>query len=298
LNDLLDDALDGVVIATPSALHAVQTRTALERGLAVFCQKPLARTRAEVEALVTLARRQDRLLAVDLSYRFVRAFETLRQFTADGGVGELRAIDLTFHNAYGPDKPWYYTRTLSGGGCVLDLGIHLADLLLRLCDGDRPTIVASQLFCDGVPWDPAGDQVEDLAFVQLELASGGTARLACSWRLPAGCDAVIGASVYGSHAGVQVRNIGGSFYDFSAERLDRGGVHLLTGPPDDWGGRAVMAWARQLAGGIRFDPACEDLIALAGVMDDIYAAAGQRTRRGVRGESGLTERRTASAGGR
>jgi predicted dehydrogenase len=276
LDALLDAPLDGVMIATPSAIHAEQTARALDHHLAVFCQKPLARNRAEVEQLVTLARRRDRLLQVDLSYRFAKAFEALRQFVQEGGVGTPHALELTFHNAYGPDKPWYYSRELSGGGCVMDLGIHLVDLLLRICGPAPPRIVASHLFSNGARWEPAAGQVEDLAYVQLEAPMGAVARIACSWRLPAGCDAVIGATVYGPCAGVRVRNVAGSFYDFVAERLDRGGIQHLVGPPDAWGGRAAVAWATQLANGPGYDPACEELIVLSGVIDDIYDAAATR----------------------
>src|SRR5690625_1290120 len=61
--------LDGVVIATPNALHAGQTLAALRAGLAVFCQKPLALNAAEARAMVDAARSADRLLDVDYSYR-------------------------------------------------------------------------------------------------------------------------------------------------------------------------------------------------------------------------------------
>jgi hypothetical protein len=67
LDDILDLGVDGVVIATPSAMHAEQSIQALERGVAVFCQKPLGRTTAEVQAVVDAARKADRLLSVDLS---------------------------------------------------------------------------------------------------------------------------------------------------------------------------------------------------------------------------------------
>jgi len=70
LDDLLDDGVGGVVIATPSAMHAEQSIRALERGAAVFCQKPLGRTAAEVRTVLQAARAADRLLSVDLSYRF------------------------------------------------------------------------------------------------------------------------------------------------------------------------------------------------------------------------------------
>src|SRR5207249_10597919 len=69
---LLAQELDGIVIATPSALHAEQTIEALTAGSAVFCQKPLGRTAAETRGVVDAARTADRLLGVDLSYRCVR----------------------------------------------------------------------------------------------------------------------------------------------------------------------------------------------------------------------------------
>ncbi len=65
--EMLERDLDGIVIATPSALHADQSIAALERGMAVFCQKPLGRNAAEAEAVVGAARQADRLLAVDFS---------------------------------------------------------------------------------------------------------------------------------------------------------------------------------------------------------------------------------------
>src|SRR5439155_22978606 len=69
LDELLGCEPDGVVIGTPSALHAGQCIRAFEAGTAVFCQKPLGRTAAEVGAVLTAAKRADRLLGVDLSYR-------------------------------------------------------------------------------------------------------------------------------------------------------------------------------------------------------------------------------------
>lgn len=66
LNKLLQLELDGLVIATPTTLHAENAVTALASGLAVFCQKQLGRTKAETERVIEAARRADRLLAVDI----------------------------------------------------------------------------------------------------------------------------------------------------------------------------------------------------------------------------------------
>jgi predicted dehydrogenase len=87
LDELAEFDLDGIVIATPSALHAEQSIWALERGLAVFCQKPLARTRAENEAVINAARETNRLLGVDLSYRHVQAVKNVREVIESGALG-------------------------------------------------------------------------------------------------------------------------------------------------------------------------------------------------------------------
>src|SRR3954471_10170544 len=137
LEELLSRELDGVVIATPSALHAEQAVAALERGLAVFCQKPLARNAEETRRVLEAARAADRLLAVDLSYRHVEALRAAHEQVAGGAIGQLHTIDLVFHNAYGPDKPWFTDPELAGGGCLIDLGTHLIDLALWLTDPDR-----------------------------------------------------------------------------------------------------------------------------------------------------------------
>jgi predicted dehydrogenase len=266
---LLEHDLDGVVIATPSALHAEQARRALALGAAVFCQKPLGRTEMEVRAAVEAAQRANRLLSVDLSYRFTEAAIRIRDLVRSGELGRIHAVDLTFHNAYGPDKPWFYDPALSGGGCVMDLGVHLVDLALWLLEDAEVSDVTSHLFAGGKTL--TGTEVaEDYAVATLTLDTGAVVRLACSWRLPAGQDAVISASLYGDRGGAELRNVGGSFYDFTAMRFEGTDRHVLASPPDVWGGRAAADWARRLAAGERYDPEVERLIPVARILDRIY----------------------------
>jgi predicted dehydrogenase len=267
LDAILDTDVDGVVIATPSALHAEQSMRALERDVAVFCQKPLGRTAAETQAAVDAARRADRLLAVDLSYRFTEGMRRIRDLVSTGELGRVFAADLAFHNAYGPDKPWFYDPALSGGGCLMDLGVHLVDLALWTLDFPDVTTVSGNLLTAGEP--PAG-RVEDYAVATLELATGSIVRLACSWRLHAGRDAVISAAFHGTAGGAALHNVDGSFYDFTAERYRGTAREPLVTPPDEWGGRAAADWALRLAAGERFDPAAERLVDVARVLDRIY----------------------------
>jgi predicted dehydrogenase len=157
LDALLEMGLDGIVIATPSALHAEQSVRALESGAAVFCQKPLGRTAAEARRVVEAARAADRLLSVDFSYRFTAGMRAIRERIRAGELGNVFAVDLVFHNAYGPDKPWFYDPALSGGGCVMDLGVHLVDLALWALGWPAVESVFSTLFKDGAALGPSPD---------------------------------------------------------------------------------------------------------------------------------------------
>ncbi|GHC72406.1 Gfo/Idh/MocA family protein [Limoniibacter endophyticus] len=271
--DMLASGLDGIVIATPSALHAQQAIKALEAGLAVFCQKPLGRSASEVAEVVAAAKHAGRLLGVDFSYRHTAAMQRARKMISQGALGSIFAAELIFHNAYGPDKDWFYDRTRSGGGCVVDLGVHLIDLALWTLDFPQVQDVAGKIMFKGRPLEPNSDAVEDYATAALSLASGCEVRLACSWRLNAGRDAVIEATFYGTEATLSMRNVNGSFYDLQLEEYRGTARETLVSPPDDWGGRAAADWVKRLAQSPLFDAACERILASADVIDRLYATA-------------------------
>jgi len=267
LEAMLALGLDGIVIATPSALHAEQSIRALEAGIAVFCQKPLGRTAVEVDAVIAAARSADRLLGVDLSYRHTEGMRAIADLVQGGALGHVFAVDLVFHNAYGPDKPWFYDPAQSGGGCVIDLGVHLVDLALWTLGFPAVGGVSASLRAQGQPLGAM--QVEDYATAAFRVGDADV-RLACSWRVHAGTDAEISAVFYGTEGGAALRNVGGSFYDFVAERFTGTSKTVLASPPDAWGGRAAAAWAEQLARSPRFDPDAEHFARSAEVLDRIY----------------------------
>lgn len=272
LDELLAADLDGLVIATPSALHAEQAVAALERGLSVFCQKPLARTGAETRRVVDAARAANRLLHVDLSYRHLAAANALRRLVRSGELGEIYAIEAVFHNAYAPSSEWCHDRRLSGGGCLIDLGVHLVDLALWLLEAPEVTAATGRRYARGRRLSATDDAVEDFATATLDLGSGTLVSLACSWHLPAGQDCVIRLALHGTKGGAALENIDGSFYDFRAERFRHTARELLSAPPDVWGGRAAVAWAYRLAMDSSFDPEAERFVEVASVLDRVYAS--------------------------
>ena len=206
---------------------------------------------------------------MDLSYRHTAALGSMRPLIQGGELGRIFAADLVFHNAWGPGKPWFYDRALSGGGCVIDLGIHLVDAALWMLR-DPVAGVRSRLFHKGQLLSAGAEACEDYATARLDLQSGAVVNLACSWNLQAGRPAVIEAAFYGTEGGVALRNVNGSYTDFTAERFRGTERELLAQPPDDWGGGAAVAWVRQLARDRRYDPAIEDLLEVTATLDAIY----------------------------
>lgn len=270
LEAMLALKLDALVIATPSAQHAREACFALEQGLAVFCQKPLARSQRETADVVASARRANRLLAVDFSYRHTAALKKLKHMVSTGSLGDLYHARFVFHNAYGPDKAWYRDRSLSGGGCMTDLGIHWLDAALWLLDDPGITRVRSQLYAGGQLLSRPLEQNEDYALAQLETERGCSVELACSWNAHAGRDAVIQVELQGTRGGAALRNVDGSFYDFRALELRGTQTVPLAEPPDAWGGRAIVSFVERLASAPEFDPAASSLIKVAALLERIY----------------------------
>ena len=269
-DELLSADIDGVIIATPSAQHAEQSLRALERGLPVFCQKPLGRNANETRSVVEAAKKANRLLAIDLAYRFTAALQAIHSVISSGELGDIYAVNLVFHNAYGPDKEWFYDRARSGGGCVMDLGIHLIDAALWMLGFPPVLRVNSRLYTQGRQWDRHSNVVEDYAIAQIDTAPGTTVNMQCSWRLSVGQDCIISAEFFGARGGAAFRNVNGSFYDFVAERYEGTKRIPLVSAPDNWPGRAALEWVKRLQAAEHFNIGNDELVRVAEVLDAVY----------------------------
>ena len=273
-DELLEHDLDGLVIATPNRFHAEQAIAALERGLAVFCQKPLGRNALETKRIVEAAENAGCLLGVDLSYRYIPAMQMLSVLVQSGALGKVFAVDARFHNAYGPDKPWFYDFSLSGGGCMLDLGVHLIDLALAPLRFPAVTRVERTLFSGGEVLPKGSERVEDYCVATIETADSTAINLSSSWNLHAGRAAEISVTFYGTEGGASLHNVDGSFYDFAGERFHGTETEILRQPADSqwqWGSLATLDWVRKLATKNAFDPDIARVITVAEIIDRIYS---------------------------
>jgi predicted dehydrogenase len=125
---LAQPEVDAVLICTPNHLHAQQAQLALRAGKDVLVQKPLALSASDARQTLSAAEAAGRLLLVDYTYRFLETMASLRE--ALRSAGAVQAVRAAFHNIYGPgaDKAWFFNPSTSGGGALMDLGVHLLDL--------------------------------------------------------------------------------------------------------------------------------------------------------------------------
>ena len=132
MDSMLDEQeLDAVVISTPSSLHASMVRTALDRDLDVFCEKPFCLDEKDSEALTRLAREKGRVTQVGYHCRYVGAFQEVKRLLDLGAIGEVTHI---LAEAYGPVvlKPQgatWRSRRSEGGGSLYDYAAHPLNLV-------------------------------------------------------------------------------------------------------------------------------------------------------------------------
>src|SRR5690606_30275195 len=138
------------------------------------------------------------------------------------------------------------------------------------------SVDASSLYANGRPLADRRACVEDFAFGSLRLSNGAVVRLACSWKASVGREAIIEATVHGTKGGARLCNVDGSFFDFTAHRMNGTSTQLLHRPPDDWFGRAAAHWARRLSASDRYDPAVERAVDVADAIDRLYAVGVQK----------------------
>jgi predicted dehydrogenase len=173
----LPGTIDAAIIATPNATHAEIACFLLERGIHVLCEKPLATTLADGERMIAASERGAVRLMVGHIRRFNPNAALIRELVVGGHLGTIEKITAALGGRYGswPHRTDFRRQSaLSGGGVLLDLGIHLIDTAVSLAGED--VRVASYHATDTLGWG-----VENDAEVVLTLQHGGRAVLSCSY---------------------------------------------------------------------------------------------------------------------
>lgn len=270
---LLNEDIDGIVIATPNAMHKEQAICALEHGKAVFCQKPLANNAADAMEVIEAAKRNNCLLMTDLSYRHTKSLQKIKTLIDANELGQLYAVQLNCHIEYGHEKSELINLGSAGGGCLLDIGVNLVDILYWFFPFIELSNINSSLFVHGAPLTSPLTEKEDYAMSQLTFTNGLVSQLCSSWNSHTGKEAIIEFNFFGTKGGATFRNVNGSLIDFKGEYYKGTKRQVLSLPPDEWYGKSAVQWASLLANKNEYRHDIENYIKTATTIDGIYEAS-------------------------
>jgi predicted dehydrogenase len=165
------------IIASPPGFHAAHTIAAFERGWHVLCEKPMASTSAECTEMIAAAQKHQRLLAVGLYKRFYPSSRYIRSLCRDWSLGPLVSFTIKEGGPFRwPAGPSFFDRTMTRGGVLFDIGVHVFDLLGWWLGEPADFRYA----------DDAMGGLETNSFIELNYADGarGRVHLSRDWATP------------------------------------------------------------------------------------------------------------------
>lgn len=177
--DLLEKSdVDAVIIATPTSTHKDIALDCLKAGKDVLVEKPLARTYQEAKDVVEVAKKTKKILMVGMNLRYRPDTMLLRSLINANEIGEPFYIKCGWIRKQSSSEKWFTKREESGGGVIIDLGIHLLDLSLWLLDYPDIESVTTKNFYHNTK------SVEDTSISCVKCKNSAVINLEVSWSLP------------------------------------------------------------------------------------------------------------------
>ena len=184
--------LDLVSVCTPPFLHCAASVAALNAGVNVICEKPMAMNAAEGEEMIAAAQQNGKMLTIGFQSRFGERAQFLKHLIEQGELGEIYyARVLALRRRGIPTWGVFIEKDKNGGGPLIDIGVHTLDLTLWLMGHPTPTAVTGAVFTKlakrpGLytrrnPVDPERYTVEDFATAQIRFDTGAVINLETSW---------------------------------------------------------------------------------------------------------------------
>jgi predicted dehydrogenase len=214
---LAAETLDGVSVVTPDAAHAAVSLAAIERGLAVLCEKPLATTLADARRMRDAARARGVVTQVNFSYRNAPCVQEAAAFIRGGGIGRVLHAEASYlqswlvQDTWGDWRTsdtftWRLSRRHGSGGTLGDVGCHIYDLAAFLCGPIEEISCRLATFDKGVPGSRIGPYVLDAndSFVSTVKFRGGGVGTVHATRWASGQVNSLKVRVYGDEGAVDV----------------------------------------------------------------------------------------------
>ncbi len=220
--ELIDSGVcDVVSIAVPNKYHKELTIRALTKGMHVLCEKPMAMNALEAQEMLNVAEQCNKRLMIDFSYRFTPQAQALKAKVDAGELGFPyygRTVWLRRRGMPGFGG-WFSTKELSGGGPLIDLGVHRLDLALWFMGYPEP------LYVTGATYNPIAQEiaskekktfsVEDLAVGFIYFKNGASLSIEASWAANIQENELMETRILGTKGGLLHKNIGET-YQFEA----------------------------------------------------------------------------------
>jgi predicted dehydrogenase len=213
--------VDAVIVATINAALAEVSAAAIRAGKHVIVEKPAGVSVKQIDELISLAEKHGVCVRVGFNHRYHPAFIKAREIFGSGVMGELMFIRARYGHGgrIGYDQEWRADPKFSGGGELIDQGIHLIDLAGWFLGGFKKIDGHAATFFWNMP-------VDDNAFLDLQTAKGQTAWLHVScteWKN------LFSFEIYGRHTKLHIEGLGGSY---GVEKLYHYQMKPEMGPPD------------------------------------------------------------------
>lgn len=217
--------LDAVSVAVPTFLHAPIAIAALDRGLHVLSEKPIARNAIEGQAMVDAARKAGRVLDIAFNHRRRGDIQALKEVIDQGGVGRPYYAKASWLRRSGIPTlgSWFTNPELAGGGPLADIGVHALDYALHLLGEPKVVAVSAATHSELGPQGRGGGsaysalasshafEVEDFASAFLRLEGGGTLLIEAGWATYRETDDLLDFTVYGTDGGAELKVQGAPF---------------------------------------------------------------------------------------
>lgn len=177
--------IDAVSVCTWNSAHAPCTILALQYGKHVLCEKPMAMNAAEARAMIDASKKYGKKLMIGFVRRFGNDAAITKDFIDAGNLGDVYYAKTTYLRRNGCPGGWFGDKSRSGGGPLIDLGVHRLDLALWLMGYPEPAWVMGSTYAKIGP-DRAKQRgleytVEDLACAMIKFKNGATLELGVSW---------------------------------------------------------------------------------------------------------------------
>lgn len=172
-----DPNVDLVVVSTPTKFHVYASHCALSSGKHVLCEKPLARSSAEARSMIAAAASRNTVLKTGFNYRHMAHVRKAKELITTGALGPLHFLRCRYGHGGRPgyEKDWCTSRELSGGGVLIEQGIHIIDLVRHLLGEPIEVIADVQRLFWGFP------DVEDNCFLLMKTGNSQVAQIHVSW---------------------------------------------------------------------------------------------------------------------